>query len=167
MSEKIMKALGIPRRLKNQAKPMGYKSMRYRIANVNTAKRHKPVIVFDNIATITAQKKIFFRHLILEQHFQFIVVVENFLPQKDLFDLKAQFMPATTLNLRHLKQQDVESLVHDYVVQNHLNWAENHIHNLAILSDGYPLGLTEMLRKKDSPRNHKKDITEKLPGKYA
>ncbi len=158
MSEKIIKALGIPRRLKNQTKQMGYKSMRCRIANTNTAKGHKPVIVFDNIAKVTAQKKIFLRHLILEQHYQFIAVVENFLPQKDLFDLKAQLMPATTLNLRHLKQQDVENLLRGYVAQNHLNWKENYIHHLASLSDGYPLGLKEMLIKKGNPRKQKKDL---------
>ena len=160
MSEKIMKALGISRRLKNQTKQMGYKSMRYRIANANTAKLHKPVIVFDNIAKITAQKKIFLRHLILEQHFQFIAVVENFLPQKDLYDLKAQFMPATTLNLRHLKQQDIQNLLHTYAEQHHTAWTDHDICNLSSLSDGYPLRLKEMLEKKTIPGKGRKIVQE-------
>ena len=57
MSEKIMKVLGITRRVKNQTRQMGYKSMRCRIANTDIAKQHKPVIVFDNVAKITARRK--------------------------------------------------------------------------------------------------------------
>ncbi|HOS14952.1 MAG TPA: hypothetical protein PLF58_09830 [Smithella sp.] len=153
MSEKIMKALGIPRRIKNQTQQMGYKSMRYRIAHANTIKQHRPVIVFDNMAKITAQKKILLRHLILEQHFQFIAVVENFLPQNNLFDLKAQLMPATTLNLRHLKKQEVENLLRTYAKKHHVAWTENDIRNPACLSDGYPLSLKEMLKKKIIPED--------------
>lgn len=167
MSETLMKALDIPRRIKNQGNKMRYKSMRYRIANANTAKQHKPVIVLDNIAQITVQKKIFLRHLILEQHFQFIAVVEKFLPQKDLFDLKAQLMPATTLKLRHLKKQDVESLVRGYAGQNHFDWTDNEIRHLAALSDGYPLGLKEMFREKRNPQQHMMEIKEKFLEKYG
>jgi len=70
-------------------------------------------------------------------------------------DLKAQLMPSTTLNLRRLKKQDVENLVRGYAGQKHFDRTDNEIHNLAALSDGYPLGLKEMLGKKDSLRkNH-------------
>jgi MoxR-like ATPase len=57
MSETLMKALGIPRRIKNQENKMRYKSMRYRIANANTAKQHKPVIVLDNTAKNNGSKE--------------------------------------------------------------------------------------------------------------
>lgn len=150
MSERLIKALGIPRRLKNQGNKMSYKSMRYRIASTNTSKQHRPVIVFDNIAKITVQKKIFLRHLILEQHFQFIAIAENFLSQKDLFDLMAQLMPATTLKLRHLKNEDVKKLLSIYNKQYHFSWTDSHIHNLAAMSDGYPLELAEMFGKQIS-----------------
>ncbi|HNY50794.1 MAG TPA: hypothetical protein PLV50_09305 [Smithella sp.] len=160
MSEKIMKTMGISRRIKNQTKQMGYKSMRYRIANANTSKRYKPVIVFDNIAKITAQKKIFLHHLILERYFQFIDVVENFLPQKDLFDLKAQLMPATTLNLRYLKQQDVQNLLRIDAEQHLAAWNDHDIRDLASLSEGYPLGLKSMLEKKTIPAKRREIVQE-------
>ena len=160
MSETLMKALGMPRRIKNQGNKMRYKSMRFRIANAMTSNQCRPVIVFDNIAKITVQKKIFLRHLILEQHFQFIAIVENFLPQKDLFDLKAQLMPATTLNLRYLKQQDVENLLHNYAEQYHAAWTEKDIRNLASLSGGYPLGLKEMLEEKTIPAKRRKIVQD-------
>jgi len=58
MSEKLMKELGLATRFKNTRKKMGYKSMRYRIANIQPTKRKKTVIVFDNIAKLTSQKLI-------------------------------------------------------------------------------------------------------------
>lgn len=94
----------------------------------------------------------FLRHLILEQNFQFIAIVENFLPQDNLFKLKAQFIPAVTLTLGYLKKNDVENLLHNYAEKYQFNWTDKYIHNLAILSDGYPLGLVEMLRKRSNPQ---------------
>jgi len=79
---KIMKTMGISRRIKNQTKQMGYKSMRYRIANVTLTKEDKTVIVLDNIAKITAAKKLFLRYLVLEQRF-------NLLPSWRVFFLPA------------------------------------------------------------------------------
>ena len=147
MSEKLMKELGLSTRLNNRDKKMSYKSMRYRIPQSKSPKQQLPIIVLDNIAKVTIQKIIFLRHLILEQHFQFIAIVEKFLPQKDLFELKAQFIPFAILTLGHLKTNDVEKLLHNYSEKYHLNWMSNYTHKLALLSDGYPLGLVEMLRK--------------------
>ena len=146
MSEKIMKEVAISRKLK-QGEKMGYKSMRYRIANMKSSKRHLPVIVFDNVAKITVQKKIFLRHLIMEQHFQFIAIVEYFLPEENLFEIKAQLMPTVTLILSHLKKDDVKNLFSMYAKKHNINYSENYIYNLATLSGGYPLGIVEMIKK--------------------
>ena len=64
-----MKELHLTMRFKQTGKKFGYKSMRYRIANVESPKRKKTVIVFDNIAKLTRQKIIFLRHLILGKSF--------------------------------------------------------------------------------------------------
>ncbi len=145
MSEKIMKELAISRKLQ-QGEKMGYKSMRYRIANMKLSKRCNPVIVFDNIAKVTVQKKIFLRHLILEQNFQFIAIVENFLPGDNLFEIKTQLMPTVTLILSHLKKDDVKNLLSMYAKKHNINYSENYIYNLATLSNGYPLGIVEMIK---------------------
>ncbi len=152
MSDKLMKELGLSTKLKNSDKKMKYKSMRYRIAQSKSSRQQRPVIVFDNIAKVTIQKTILLRHLILEQNYQYIAIVENFLPAKDLFELKTQFVPLATLTLRHLKKDDVENLLHIYSEKYHFNWTDKHIHHLAALSDGYPLGLMEMLKKKRNPQ---------------
>ena len=147
MSKAIMKALGLPRKLKQSNKMMGYKSMRYRIANMTFKKGDKIVIVLDNIAKITAAKKLFLRYLIEEQRLQFIAIVEHFLTQKDLLDLRALLMPSTIINLRYLEHIDVEYFLLTFSNQNSLSWTEDHIRNLAALTCGYPLGIVEMLKK--------------------
>lgn len=155
MSEKLMKELGISAILKNNGNKMGYKSMRYRVANAKSLKKETAVIVFDNIAKITAQKTIFLRHLILEQHFQLIAIVENFLPPKDLLALKTQLMPSATFTLRYMKVNDVEDLLRNYADQYHFNWTDNYMCNLATLSNGYPLGLVGILAKAKKSSTHK------------
>jgi len=154
MSKSVMKALGLPRKLKQSDKIMGYKSMRYRIANVTLKKGVKVVIVLDNVAKMTAAKKLFLRYLVLEQRFQFIAIVEHFLTQKELLELRVQLMPSTTINLRYLECIDVENFLLTFSNQNSLAWTEDHIRNLASLTFGYPLGIVEMLKKKKGLYNN-------------
>ncbi|MGD0169413.1 MAG: ATP-binding protein [Smithella sp.] len=147
MSEKLMRELGLSPRFKKTGRKMGYKSMRYRIATVMLSTKNKPIIIFDNIAKLTSQKIIFLRNLIEENHFQFIAIVENFLPPENLFELKAQFMPAKSITLNNLNVFDTENLLYSYSNHNQLNWTDNYRRNLAALTNGYPLGLTQMLKK--------------------
>jgi len=150
MSNKLMKELHIPKMNRQTGKQFGYKSMRYRIANVETPKRKKTVIVFDNIAKLTRQKIIFLRHLILENHFQFIAIVENFLPANDLMLLKAQLLPVETLSLHYLKEEDVISFIRLHSEKHYLNWPDAYIESLAALVSGYPLGMVEMIKNRNN-----------------
>lgn len=146
MSELLMKELGIAKRNKQTGKKFGYKSMRYRVANICLPRKEKAVIVFDNIARLTSPKKDFFRYLILEQRFQFIAITEHFLPENDLFLMKAQLLPAATVCLHNLKAKDTLCFVRLYSSNHHLNWPDTHIQSLASLAGGYPLGMVEMIR---------------------
>ena len=148
MSENLMKALHIPKMNKQTGKQFGYKSRRYRIANMALPKVKKTVIVFDNIVKITPQKTIFLRHLILEKRFQFIVIVEHFLPENDLLFLKAQLLPATTVSLHNLNGEDIINYLRYLSNRHHWNWPGTHIISMAALAGGYPLGMIEMMRKK-------------------
>jgi hypothetical protein len=148
MSEKLMKELDLAARFKQTGKKMGYKSRRYRIANMESPKRKKTVIVLDNIAKLTSQKIIFLRHLVLEGHFQFIAIVENFLLANDLLLLKAQLLPAATVSLHYLKAEDVFAFIRFYSEKYHLNWPDVHIHSLAKLAGVYPLGMIEIIKNK-------------------
>ena len=91
MSAKLMKEFHISKINKQTGKQWGYKSMRYRIANAKVPRRKNTVIVFDNVAKLTPQKTIFLRHLILENNFQFIAIVENFLPKSATFAYNNNF----------------------------------------------------------------------------
>ena len=146
MSEKLMKELGLSVRFKNSGQKMGYKSMRYRIANLEASKRKQTVIVFDNIAKLTNQKIIFLRHLIMEGHFQFIAIVEKFLSSNDLACLKALLLPTDVLSLNHLKPDEVVSFLRLYSDKHKLNWSNDYIHDLALIINGHPLSMIEMIR---------------------
>jgi replication-associated recombination protein RarA len=148
MSEKLMKELGLKARFKKTGKKMGYKSMRYRISNFESSKGKQNVIVFDNIAKLTNQKIIFLRHLILENHFQFIAIVENSLSSNDLSCLKTLLLPANVLALRHLKTNDVVSFLRLYSSRHNLNWSDNYIHDLTVFTKGHPFSMIEMIRNK-------------------
>jgi hypothetical protein len=146
MSKNLMKVLGISTRIKKSGVKMGYKSMRHRIAHIESPKGKKTVIVFDNIAKITPQKIIFLRHLILEGFFQFIAIVENFLPASHLMLLKTQLVPVDSMLLNYLKEEDVISFIRLYSEKYHLNWPDAYIHGIAALTGGYPLNIIETLR---------------------
>ncbi len=167
ISEKIVKGLHISALLKKSGKKMGYKSMRYRITTFRSSIENKPVIVLDNVANLTRQKIIFLRHLIEEQNFQFIAIVENFLSKNNLFEIKALLLPAKTLILCHFKKEDIKNLLSIYAKQHQFRWTENYINNLATLSNGYPLGLAEMLGKRRNAQRPRREITEKLLIRYS
>jgi hypothetical protein len=122
--------------------------MRYRISNFESSKGKQTVIAFDNIAKLTNQKIIFLRHLILENHFQFIAIVENSLSSHDLDCLKVILLPANVLLLRNLKTNDVVFFLRLYSNKHNLNWSDNYIHDLTVFTKGHPLSMIEMIRHK-------------------
>jgi hypothetical protein len=148
MSEKLMRELGLSCRLKKTGRKMGYKSMRYRIANVMVSHKNKPVIIFDNIAKLTPQKIIFLRNLIEENHFQFIAIVENFLSATAFPSLQALLFPADCILLNRLKNTDVACFLHLYSNKYKLNWTDHYIHDLTAIAGGHPLSMMEMIKNK-------------------
>jgi len=154
MCEKLMKELGLTLRLKKTGGKMGYKSMRYRIATAEpSTKKDKPVIVLDNVAKLTPQKIIFLRNLLEENRFQFVAIVENFLPPEDFARLRAQFYPAEVVTLNYLRPEEVFSLIRLYSDQHHFHWPDHYIRKLASIAGRYPLGIIEMLKKQAAERS--------------
>lgn len=146
MSKKLMKELHISSRLKKAGKKMSYRSMRHRIATVVSSTKNKPVIIFDNVAKLTQQKIIFLRHLIEEDHFQFIAIAENFLPGKDASLLKAEFLPMETVSLHHLSVENVSAYIRHYAEKHHLNLSESYIDDLTALAGRYPLNMVDLIK---------------------
>ena len=146
MIEIVAKELHISSRFNKTGKKMGYKSMRYRIATFGSSIKNKPVIVFDNVAKLTPQKIIFLRHLIEEDHFQFIAIAENFLQGKDVSLLKAQLIPTETVSLHHLSAENVSAFIRLYSGKQKLNWSDAYIDDLTALAGGYPLGMIDLIK---------------------
>jgi hypothetical protein len=146
MSEILIKELGLSARFKKSNKKMGYKSMRYCIGSVQLPKRKKTIIVFDNVVKLTIQKTIFLRHIILENHFQFIAIVENFLPKNHLFSLEVQLLPSTTICLSNLNTKAVINFLRTYSDKDHLNWSDSYIQSMADIIGGYPLNIIETIK---------------------
>jgi len=155
MSEKIMKELGLSRRVRKTGGKMKYKPMRYRIATAGLSVKDKPVIVLDNVGGLTPQKIIFLRNLMEEKRFQFIAIVENFMPLNDFMRLQVQLYPAETITLKYLRSEEVFSLIRLYSDKYHLYWPDTYIRKLASWAGRYPLGIIEMIRKQTAERNSK------------
>ncbi|PKM79160.1 MAG: hypothetical protein CVU88_07210 [Firmicutes bacterium HGW-Firmicutes-13] len=147
MSENLMKELQICNRFAKTGNKMGYKSMRYRIAAIGSSRNNKPVIVFDNVAKLTQPKMTFLRYLHGEGHFQFIAIVEDFLPEKHSLLLKNLLFPAVNVALSYLSARDVSVFIRHYAKMHHLELSEAYIASLTLLARGYPLSMISLVRK--------------------
>lgn len=146
MSEHLMREFHICSKFTRTGNKMGYKSMRYCIAAIGSSTKNKPVIVFDNVAKLTWPKIAFLRYLLEEESFQFIAIVENFLPEKHTLRLKTLLFPAVHFSLGYLSDKDVLEFVHYYMETHHLRYSEAEIASLTLLAGGYPLEMTRLVK---------------------
>lgn len=121
-----------------------YKSGRFKIMTFALEDKRKHVLVLDNITRVTAQKLDLIRYLNWEDRFLFIGIIENFLPQNDLLQLKTWLNPSITITLHHLAKKDVINFFQRFSIGHNLNWSERQILNLAAASGGYPLRMKEI-----------------------
>ena len=110
--------------------------------------KHRTLRFFTFSSKNSFRLQIFRPKISQSRYFQFIAIVENFLPANDLILLKAQLIPVYTISLHYLKDEDVISFIRLYSEKNHLDWSDAYIHSLAYLAKGYPLGMIEMIKKK-------------------
>jgi hypothetical protein len=121
-----------------------YKSSRFRIVTLELKDKRKHVLVFDNLAKLTPPKSDLLRYLTWEKRFQFIAIVESFLPRNDLFLLRVRLDPAVVINLERLCTGSEIRFFRSLSEQHRLHWTEGHIKNLAEITGGYPLRMTEV-----------------------
>jgi len=121
-----------------------YKSSRFRIVTLELKDKRKHVLVFDNLAKLTPPKSDLLRYLTWEKRFQFVAIVESFLPRNDLFLLRVRLDPAVVINLERLCTGSEIRFFRSLSEEHGLHWAEGHIKNLAEITGGYPLRMTEV-----------------------
>lgn len=143
---KLTKQLDLPLRFKKNGEKMRYKSLRHRLATCLCAP-DKHIIVLDNIVKLTPQKIILLRHLVMENRFRVIAIVENFISPDDLSLLRAILLPTEVISLKYLKHEETISFLRLHANKYNLNWPDDYIHKLALVLRGYPLSMIEMTKK--------------------
>jgi len=121
-----------------------YRPSRFRIATLALGDGRKHVLVLDNVSKLSAQKLDFIRYLTWEKRFQFVSIVESFLPTDGLFRLRVWMHPSIVITLHHLSTSSVIQFFQKLSKENQLGWTEGQIKDLAEVTGGYPLRMQEI-----------------------
>jgi hypothetical protein len=126
---------------------VGYKTGRFLIADLASKSKRRLVIVLDNIAKLTPQKLNLIRYLAWDKPSLFIAITERFLPEEDLFQLRANLYPSRQIKLGYLSAEQTSEFFRFCAEKHGFRWTENHIHMLALATKGYPLAMREFIAK--------------------
>ena len=132
---------------KYRHKYIKYKTARSLISDLTLKDNRQPVIVLDNISKLTHQKLAFIQNVTFSKQLLFIAIAEGFLPENDLFQLRACLLPSHILKLGNLGIKSAVEFFRHASQQNNLNWSEKHIRMLAEVTGGYPLGMKEFVKR--------------------
>jgi hypothetical protein len=124
---------------------LSYPALRFRITHGNLPPGPRPVLVLDNIAKLTVLKLNLLRDLVLTGQFRFIAIVEECIPPKDLFRLRAWLRPALLLHISYLPRSRTQEFFRTAAQQRSLRWTESEIAHWAEIAGGYPLRMKEIL----------------------
>ena len=83
----------------------------------------------------------------LESDLLFIAITESFLPETDLFRLRATLYPADVLTLHNLKRKETVTFFRNFSQRKRLGWSENFIQMLAASTGGYALLMQEIAQR--------------------
>ena len=129
---------------KQAVRDHSYKWIRHFIARFE-GRTYDTVIVFDNVARLSPQKLDLLRYWKFHSGFQFIAIVEPFLPEDQLAKLHGCLGPAATVAVDRLPlrrvQEFFESCSHTY----NLGFSAADIRGMASATGGYPLAMTELI----------------------
>jgi Cdc6-like AAA superfamily ATPase len=131
----------------HRQKYIKYKTARSQIADLTLKDNRQPVIVLDNISEISHQKLAFIQFVTFSKRVLFIGITESFLPETDLFQLRACLMPSHLVKLGNLSTKSAIEFLRHASQKNNLNWSEKHIRMLAEVTGGYPLGMKEFVKR--------------------
>jgi len=121
-----------------------YRSSRFRISTFPLGDSRKHILVLDNVSKLSIQKQDLLRYLTWEKRFQFVSIVEGFLPSNDLFLLRVRMNPSILITLHYLSTSDVVHFYLQLSKKHRLGWTEGRIKNLAEVTGGYPLRMKEI-----------------------
>jgi energy-coupling factor transporter ATP-binding protein EcfA2 len=134
-----------------------YRSSRFRIATLAMRDGRKHVLVLDNVSKLSVQKLDLVRYLTWEERFQFVSIVESFLPSDDLFQLRVRMNPSIEITLHHLSMSSVVRFYRQLSKEQQLGWTEGHIRNLAEITGGYPPRMQEIASRELQRKRQRMD----------
>lgn len=123
---------------------MRYRSSRFRIATLALHDKRRHVLVLDNVCKLSAQKLDLLRYLTWEKRFQFVAIVESFMPKEDSLRLRVRLYPAEIVTVNHLDKKDVCEFYKNLSERYQLQWAKSYTENLTEVTGGYPLRMKEI-----------------------
>jgi replication-associated recombination protein RarA len=135
------------RQPKHRHKYIKYKIARSLIADLTLKDSRQPVIVLDNISKLSRQKLAFIQYVVFSKNVLFIGITESFLPEDDLFQLRACLIPSQLIKLGNLGTKNAVEFLRHASQKNDLNWSEKHVRMLAEVTGGYPLGMKEFVKR--------------------
>lgn len=138
------------------AKPVrrSHKIARRMLLEMKLAYDRPPVIVLDNVETVTPQRLAFLQELVFAGRFRLVAIAESFLSAEDLFALRAALGAGALLKLQNLKHAQAVECFRRFAAEHALDWDEARILQLAAASGGYPLRITETLQKACEGQKH-------------
>ena len=137
-----------------------YKPSRFRIATLALDDSRKHVLVLDNISKLSVQKLDLIRYLNWEKRFQFVSIVESFLPPNGLFRFRVWMNPSIQITLHHLSQSSVVQFCQQLSKDHQLGWKEGQIKNLAEVTGGYPLRMQEIALRELERKRQLQEVTD-------
>jgi len=135
------------RQPEHRQKYIKYKTARSQIADLTLKDNRQPVIVLDNISELSHQKLAFIQYVTFSKRVLFIGITESFLPETNLFQLRACLMPSHLLRLGNLGTKNAVEFFRHASQKNNLKWSDKHIRMLAEVTGGYPLGMKEFVKR--------------------
>jgi hypothetical protein len=124
-----------------------YRILRSRFLNFDLQGMKQPVLVVDNIASLSPQKLSLIRYLNSEGNkFLFIAIIEQFLQDRELFLLRSQMMPVEMIRLSYLNAGEAVEYFSMAAKQNLFCWSEGYMRMLVKSTHGYPLGMVNAVR---------------------
>jgi hypothetical protein len=139
--------------LKPKRSPVGrkrrvsYKDGRSLITDLASKDNRRAMIVLDNIEKLTPQRLDLIRHLAQGEPFLFIAIPERFLPEEDLFHLRACLYPSKIIKLRYLSASLTAGFFRYCAKKHRFQWTESDIHVLTLATKGYPLAMRESVTR--------------------
>jgi len=118
------------------------------------------VLVLDNIGKLSRPKLAFLRDMRLDSDLLFIAVTESFLPEADLFRLRATLYPSDMLELHNLKRKETVDFFRNFSQRKRLGWSESFIQMLAASTEGYALLMQERAQREAGLAHNGKKISK-------